>query len=140
MVQQKAQFLQALLNAPDFEPLLMQNLEVVDDNFMAVLSANIQEAERRKDVVVLAKLRQIYEKVVGMLQDQMTPELRFLNELLSAPDLATMQQMVNQQAGQFDRELLEVVDAVEQLFVSQGQQEGLDRLSLIRAALIRVLG
>jgi len=140
MVQQKAQFLQALLNAPDFEPLLMQNLEVVDDNFMAVLSANVQEAERRKDVVTLAKLRRIYEKVVGMLQEQMTPELRFLNELLSAPDLATMQQMVNQQAGQFDRELLEVVDAVEQLFVSQGQQEGLDRLSLIRAALIQVLG
>lgn len=140
MIQQKAQFLQALLSSPNFEALLSENLEMVDDNFMAVLSANVQEAERRKDLNALAKLRRIYDTVVGMLQNQMTPELRFLNDLLSAPDEATMQQMVQQGAAEFGGDLLEVVDAIERLFTAQGQQEGLQRLQRIRAAISQFIG
>lgn len=135
VLQQKAQFLQALVNSPEYEALLQQNMELVDDNFMGVLTANIQEAQRREDQQAAAKLQQIYETCVNLLQSQMTPELRFINDLLSSEDLATVQALIDERAGEFGGELLEVVDAVEQLFVSQGQNDAVQRLRGIRTAL-----
>jgi hypothetical protein len=135
LVQQKAQFLQILLGSPEYQQLLAENADQIDDNFMAVLTANIQEAEKRGEVQVSAKLKQIYQASVTILQSQMSPELQFLNVLLSAPDDATMQALVKEQAGNFDGELLETLDAVEQMFASQGQEAALTRLSQIREAL-----
>jgi hypothetical protein len=135
IVQQKAQFLQILLASAEYQALLAENADQIDDNFMGILTANIQEAERRKEIQVAAKLKQIYQAAVAILQSQMSPELQFLNQLLSAPDEATMQSLVKEHAGNFDGELMETLDAVEQMFAQQGQQAASQRLGQIRAAL-----
>jgi hypothetical protein len=135
LVQQKAQFLQILLSSPEYQQLLAENADQIDDNFMGVLTANVQEAEKRGEAQVAGKLRQIYQAAVTILQSQMSPELQFLNLLLSAPDEATMQTLVNEKAGSFDSELLETLNAVEQMFTAQGQQEALTRLAQIRQSL-----
>ncbi|MGJ3238252.1 MAG: CpXC domain-containing protein [Anaerolineae bacterium] len=139
LAQQKVQFLQALLNSDNYEQLLQENLSAVDDTFMGILSANIQEAERRQDIQVAAKLRQIYETAVQLFQSQMSPELLFINDLLSAEDDASMQAIINEKANAFDGELLDVVDAVEDLLQQQGQREAVERLGTIRTALSTVL-
>ena len=138
-LQQKVQFLQVLLNSPAYEQILEENIEMLDDNFMGVLTANIQEAERRQDENVIARLRQIYETAVNLLQSQMTPELRFINELLSSEDVESMQALVDERAADFGEELLEVTDAVGQLFLSQGQDDAVQRLGVIRDALMKAL-
>jgi hypothetical protein len=135
IVQQKAQFLQILLASAEYQALLAENADQIDDNFMGILTANIQEAERRKEIQVAAKLKQIYQAAVAILQSQMSPELQFLNQLLSAPDEATMQSLVKEHVGNFDGELMETLDAVEQMFAQQGQQAASQRLGQIRAAL-----
>jgi len=138
VVQQKTQFLRTLLESEEFEALLRENIELVDDNFMGVLAANIQEAKRRQDDATLTKMTQIYDKAVEFLQSQMTPELRFINDLLSAESPETMQKLITEKAKDFD-DLLDVVDAVEELFEAQGQEEGIKRLGVIRAALEKTL-
>lgn len=135
IVQQKAQFLQILLQSPEYQQLLAENADQIDDNFMGILTANIQEAERRSEIQVAAKLKQIYQAAVTILQGQMSPELQFLNQLLSAPDETTMQSLVKEHAANFGGELLETLDAVEQMFAAQGQQTALQRLAQIRTAL-----
>jgi len=139
LVQQKAQFLQALLNSNDFEQVMQQNMSAIDDNFMGILTANIQEAERRQDIQVAAKLRQIYEVAVRILQSQMSPELIFINDLLSAEDDASLQTVIQENIENFDDELLQVVDAVEGLLMQQGQQQAVERLGAIREALASAL-
>ena len=134
IVQQKTQFLRTLLETEDVEALLQENIEMVDDNFMGVLAANIQEAKRRQDTQTLNKMTQIYDTAVALLQSQMTPELRFINDLLSAETPEAMQQLVTEKAKDYD-DLLDVVDAVEELFEAQGQAEGIKRLGIIREAL-----
>jgi len=139
-VQQKAQFLRALMSTDDLDAMLQTNVEVIDDNFMTVLQANIEEAERRQDTQNLALLRQIYQKTVALLQAQMTPELRFLNELLSAEDDQSRRQLIDKQAADFDRdELSETLSAVEELLSLQGQQQTVERLATIRDDLKRIL-
>lgn len=135
LVQQKAQFLQILLGSNEYQQLLAENADQIDDNFMAILTANIQEAERRGEIPVAAKLKQIYQAAVAILQSQMSPELQFLNQLLSTPDDASLQELIKANAANFDAELLETLDAVEQMFAAQGQQAALTRLAQIRTAL-----
>jgi cell division protein ZapA (FtsZ GTPase activity inhibitor) len=139
LMQQKVQFLQALLTSEDHQKMLVDNLSLIDDNFMSVLSANLQEAQRRKDQAVEQRLRQIYDAAVAILQSQMSPELSFINDLLSADDPATMNTLIEENIAEFDEELLQVIDAVEQVFATQGQQDAVDKLNIIRAALTLAL-
>ena len=137
IVQEKTQFLRMLLEAPQFEAMIAQNMDMLDDNFMRVLAANLQEAKRLGDEQTLEKMTQIYDKAVDILQSQMTPELRFINDLLGAESPEAMQKLVDEKAQDYD-DLNEVVDAIEDLFKSQGQDEGIRRLGIIREALNKV--
>jgi hypothetical protein len=138
VVQQKTQLLRALLETDNIEEVLSKNIDMIDDNFMGVLAANIQEAKRRQDGDILTKMTQIYDKAVAILQSQMTPELRFINDLLAAESPEAMQKLIDDKADGYD-DLLDVVDAVEELFEAQGQEEGIKRLEIIREALEKAL-
>ncbi len=131
-VQDAANFLRALLQAPDAEPLLMANLDMIDDTFMAVLQANLQEAERQDDKQASARLRDVYNKVVSILRQNMQPELRFINELLSMPTDDEARQMLIEQGAQFGTGLLDMIDAVEQILSSRGDASILERLAMLR--------
>ncbi|MEM9955893.1 MAG: CpXC domain-containing protein [Chloroflexota bacterium] len=139
LLQQKLQFLQVLLNSNDYEQIMHENAVAIDDNFMGLLQANIQEAERRQDIQSAAKLRQIYEVAITILQSQMSPELLLINQLLGAEDDTTMQTIIDENISNFDGDLLEAVDAVSDVIASQGQQAMLDRLGTIREALVTAL-
>ncbi|MGB7340988.1 MAG: CpXC domain-containing protein [Phototrophicaceae bacterium] len=139
LMQQKVQFLQSLLNSPNYEQIMIENATLIDDNFMGILTANIQEAERRKDIQSAARLSQIYESAVNILQSQMSPELIFINDLLMAEDDNTVQAIITERIGNFSHELMDVVDAVEGLLIQQGQQDAVQRLTAIRGLLATAL-
>lgn len=138
LMQQKVQFLQALLNSENYEQMLVDNAAMLDDDFMNVLTANVQEAQRRNDPQVEQRLRQIYEMTVGLLQQQMSPELRFINDLLTADDEAAMNTIIEENIANYDAEILQVLEAVEQVLAAQGQQDAIARLATIREALTAV--
>ncbi|MCU0512443.1 MAG: CpXC domain-containing protein [Anaerolineae bacterium] len=131
-VQRTAQFLQVLLNSPNPDDMLEANADLIDEDFMAVLTANIQEAERRRDAANLARLQAIYEKVVALLRSQMSPELSFLNDLMAAGDELEVDRLLSLNKGKFDETLLQTVAAVEQMLAAQGQRQALERLARIR--------
>ncbi len=139
LMQQKVQFLQSLLNSPNYEQIMIENATLIDDNFMGILTANIQEAERRKDIQSAARLSQIYASAVNILQSQMSPELIFINDLLMAEDDNTVQAIITERIGNFSHELMDVVDAVEGLLIQQGQQDAVQRLTAIRGLLATAL-
>lgn len=139
-VQQRVQFLQALMQTDDIAGMLQANAQAIDDNFMTVLTANLEEAEKRQDLANAAKLREIYDITVRMLQSQMTPALRFLNDLMNIEDEAERQAMIAARVQDFDRdELLQTADAVTQLLNAQGQSEAVALITEIRTALEQVL-
>lgn len=132
-LQRAAQFLQVLVNSADPQEMIVANIELIDNDFMAVLTANIQEAQRRQDARALSALENIYRQIVGILQSQMPADLRFINELLGAPDETTMQAMINERINEFDAGLLLVCDEVEKILTQQGQAGAIERLAYIRA-------
>jgi Zn finger protein HypA/HybF involved in hydrogenase expression len=139
-LQQTVQILQAIINSPNPAEMIRQNIDLIDDTFMAVLTANIQEAERRGDSAGSAQLTEIYEVVVMALRENMQPELRFINDLLSAPSNTAVQTMITEHAHDFGPGLLAVVDAVENVVAAQGDQHIMERLAFVRSEMERLFG
>jgi hypothetical protein len=138
-VREAASFLRALLESPNADALIAANIGMIDDTFMAVLQANIQESERQGDAQTSARLKDAYNRVVSALRQNMQPELRFINELLGETD-ENARQMVQEQAGQYGQPLLEMFDTVEEILNSRGDTALLERLSYLREEAANVIG
>lgn len=138
-VRNAATLLQAIINSPEPEQMLQANLDMIDDTFLAVLSANIQEAQRRSDVVTSTRLQEIYNIVITMLQANMQPELKFINELLGAETDEDAQQLIAEHAEDYGEALLGMIDMVSDMMADRGDQETIMRLAFIRQAAEQVL-
>lgn len=138
-VQQAAQILGAMVNAPDVDAFIQESLPLLDDTFLAVLQANLQEAERQKDIQMSGRLRDIYNRVLTALRQNMRPELKFINELLAADSEETAHRMIAEQADSYGEGLLEMMDAVEEVLASRGEETVRERLASLRQEAARVL-
>jgi len=138
-VQQSAELLQAILASPNPDELIRANLDLIDDTFMAVLSANIQEAERQSDIAASAKLKSVYERIVTILRENMQPELRFINDVIAAPTPDEARALVAENAGTYGAGLLDLLDSVEQMMAPRGDEALMQRLALMREEAERVL-
>jgi hypothetical protein len=138
--QQTMEFLQMLVNSPQPEELIQANLELIDDAFMSILVGNLQEAEKRGDAGLLQRLQVIYNMVVKALQSRMSPELQYLNALL-AIDPANESELTSmlEQARQFGPELMQSVDAVEQMTQQRGQGALAQRIGVLKGRLQKIL-
>lgn len=131
-MQQAARFLQAVVNHQNPRELLIANAQLVDDMFMQVLEVNIQQAEQQKNIQLLTRLKEIQQVVYQVLQSSLDPELRFINELLSSDEI-TAAQMINERIDEFGPDILEVMDAVENLLEQQqGDPALVSRLHQLR--------
>lgn len=139
-VQNAVNLLQAMLSAPDLDAIIRDNLPLIDDTFMAVLGANIQEMDKRGDANASGRLKEIYQRIVTLLQSQMQPELVFVNQLLSAETDDAARRLLSQQARTFGEPLLEVMDAVGEVLTDQGQTALAQRLATLRRDAVAALG
>ncbi|MYH62965.1 MAG: hypothetical protein F4148_14825, partial [Caldilineaceae bacterium SB0675_bin_29] len=81
--QQVQAVLQEVLQAPDTDAALKENADQINEMFLAVLASNIRQAEQNRATFAAQRLRTIYEKAVAILEEQMPPEMKLLNRLLS---------------------------------------------------------
>ncbi|MDZ4766800.1 MAG: CpXC domain-containing protein [Chloroflexota bacterium] len=132
VMQNAAQFLQAVMSSPDPDAMLRENADMIDDALMAVLTANVQELERRGDKVMAGRLRDLYNRIIGFLQSNMQPELRFVNDLLSMPSDDEARALLPEGVKQFGGALVEMMDAVEDILASRGETDMLERLAILR--------
>ncbi|NDJ59923.1 MAG: hypothetical protein GYB67_02290 [Chloroflexi bacterium] len=131
-LEQAATLLQQLADSHDPDALIQQNLGQIDDTFMAVLTANIEEAERQNNAQAAARFKDIYERVVNVLRNNMPPELQFLNELLAMPSEDEARRKLIAEIGNYGPIMLEMMDAVESVLEARGETELLEKLALLR--------
>lgn len=132
-------FLQTLVNHPQPEEMIADNLDAIDDTFMAVLSANIQQAEQAKNTALSDRLKYIYNAVVTILRANMSPELQFINTILGAPSDEEAQKFIQEHAPQLGVGLIEAFYAVEQMLTEQGNAALVGRVQTLRVMTEKVL-
>lgn len=126
-------FLQAALQHPDPAAFLQANAGMIDDTVLSVLVTNIEQAQQQGNAAAAARLKEIYDTAIGVLQSAMPPELRFVNELLSAPSLDDARAMMNDEGRTYGGNLIATIDAIGQVLSSRGESALLDRLQILRA-------
>jgi hypothetical protein len=111
-VQRAGELLKAILEAEDPQALARQRLEEIDDTFFVVLSANVQraEAENRKDMA--EALQRIADMVLGLIEDTLPPEVRFVSQLLNAPFPDGTQQLLESQRQDITPQFITALDQV----------------------------
>jgi hypothetical protein len=134
VMQDAVNLLQEIVNSPQPQAMIQDNLELIDDTFMAVLSANIENAQQRGDINISARLKQVYDMVVTALQANMRPELRFVNQLLMSETDEEARAMISERASEFGDALLEVMDAVGPMLAQQGETALVEKLAFLRQA------
>jgi hypothetical protein len=110
--QEAVQVLQDILDASSVEEGIQRNVGRINDTFMMVLAANIQAAEERKDLMASARLKQVRDTVMKLIQNSAPPELQFVSSLLQVESLDEAQKLIDAQAGQYGPAILELMDAL----------------------------
>jgi hypothetical protein len=133
-LQEAVALLQAILQTPNPEQFITENAHMLDDAFMAVLTANLQNAEQSGNLQASARLRQIYDQVIAALQSQMSPELRFINQVLSAPSADAAEELIKSEGLQFGQSLIDALDALTQSLEVRGDNPVVvERIRQVRA-------
>jgi hypothetical protein len=132
MAQQMQAVLQDVLQAPDITAKLREYADILDENFLAMLAANIQAAQRNNSTAAVHRLQQVYNAAVGILREQMPEEMRLLNELVAAPDKATVSQLLKEHRAKLTPEFLASMQAIESELREGGRKEIADRIKTLR--------
>lgn len=84
MFEAGSELFEEVLSAPDPEAALRERAEHVNEAFMVVLSANAGAAQRAGQDALVARLDALGRLAVQIIQERLSPEERFINELLMA--------------------------------------------------------
>ena len=112
VLQRAADTLRTIVNSEDIDAAIRPRLEQIDDTFLAVLQANIQSAEQNKDDRLAGRLKQVMQKIMEILRESAPPQIRLINDVMSAPSEAEARQLLEQAAPRFGPELLDLMDAI----------------------------
>lgn len=120
--------LQAILDAEDKQAEINNRIEEIDDAFMYILSGRIQQAENRGQTIEAAALRHVHDTIVQMAEDQVPPELRFINDLIETESDDAMRQVLKENPQMVNPEMLQMLEMMKQSAATQ-QPELVDVLT-----------
>jgi hypothetical protein len=130
---QAVSVLQSILNSEDVEAAVRANLNQIDDAFMALLAGNIEHAERTGNAQAAARLEQVFERIMAVMQESAPPPLRFINELIRQPTLDDARAILVARGREFGPGLVQLMDLLIQELSAQGRgNPTLERMQQLR--------
>jgi prophage DNA circulation protein len=134
MLDEAMQTLQLLLEAPDKMTAVQQYADRLDEAFMYVLSARLAEAEQKGQQAELAALSEIQDVIMGLMEDQMPPEIQLINDLVQAESPTQETAILDANRELLSPELVMMLDQIMQQSTEAGQPELNGRLQAIKTA------
>lgn len=124
--------LQKILASDDPEAQLRANLDEIDELFLGVLGANLEAAEQAGDSDAAVQLTAISESLMSIIQESQPPEIRFVNDLLTADFPDGAEQLLLERSEQVDERLLSIMDMLAEDLRGRGRADTAQRLGEIR--------
>ena len=131
--QQATSVLRRLLEAPDLKQAITENIQAIDNAFMAILSQNYDAALKggRKDVA--ERLQQIGDAILAVIREAAPPEIKLINELLSFDTEEDSLAAAKNRAAEITPQVVAAMKEVEAELQASDRKEVADRLGKIRA-------
>jgi len=131
-LEKAATLLQEILLAPDREQAIRDRIDRFNEAFLLTLAANIAAAQDQKQEEVVKTFEELYEQVLRVLEDNLPPELKLVNQLMRAETSEARRDILQSQRDLVTPRFLELLDALAKDAEEQQQKEAAQRLHLIR--------
>ncbi len=132
MLEEALATLNTIVAAPDKGQALAENAQKIDDAFMAVLVARMNEAEQQNDLPLFQALNEIHSLIYAQMEQTMPPHIQLLNELVGADSPEEQAALLNENEQLVSDELIQLIDQVMDQAGGQGQEELNGRLQSVK--------
>ncbi len=129
---QAVETLKAFLSAPDVAAAVRANASRINDPFLQVLQANLEEARRSGQLDAYGRLREIRDEVLKLLQEASPPELQLINDLMAIEDDAEALEALRARADEINERVIELLDEIVEHFQEEGNEAALQRMVALR--------
>lgn len=123
-----ANTLREVLQADDLKQALSDRREQINEAFMLVLATNREAAQRTNQVDVVERLQQIEQLAVEVVQESMSPEERFIGELLNTETPQAATKILRQNAAKITPALVKRINELADEMEQNGRKEIGERL------------
>jgi hypothetical protein len=127
----RAGLLRDMLNADDPKETARRHLNEIDEAFLNVLSANLQQAHERKDERALEALREVWDAVMGLMEEAMPPELRLINRLVEAEDDEEIDRLLEESRNLVTEPMAQFAEETEARAREEGDTETADQMARV---------
>lgn len=132
MLQEALNTLNTILAAPDKEQALMENAEMIDEAFMSVLVARMNEAEQKNDVAQFQALNEVHSLIYSQMEQTLPPHVQLLNQLVRSESPDEQVALLDENAALVTADLIQLIDQVMDQVNEQGQDELNGRLQSVK--------
>jgi hypothetical protein len=132
-MQQYSAVLGEILSANDIEQAVAERAAYIDQNFLSVVSANLQEAERRGATAAMRRLQQVWDAAVGMINQASPPEVRLVNQLLLAEYPGETRKLLAENRDLVTADFVEALTELAEQMAAEGEADMAARLRQIRS-------
>ncbi len=123
-----AQTLREVLHAPDLRQALTERREQLSEAFLLVIAANKDAAQRSNQPDIVARLDEIERLAVEVVQESLSPEERFIGQLLNAEEPKDATKLLRQNASQITPDLVKRINTLADEMADAGRKDVGDRL------------
>nr|MBN1229464.1 CpXC domain-containing protein [Anaerolineae bacterium] len=139
IVERAVDTLKMLIQSPDLTQAIVNNVERIDDVFLSVLQANLEEARKAGNVEVSSRLKQIRDTVMQILEAAAPPELRLMNALLSAESDSAALDLLHSRSDELSPDLAEVMGELVEQLRDAGNTSAAERLHMLWEETLRIV-
>jgi hypothetical protein len=132
VTEESAKLLQEVVDSDDLEGALRMNLEKIDELFLSILATNLRAAEQAGRSQEAERLKEIGEKLVTLVEESQPPEIRLINQLLTAEYPEGTLALLNESRDQITSSLVELMRLVAEDLRQNGRLESAERLAQVR--------
>lgn len=109
-LEEAVELLKEIVDSPNPRSAVREHADELSDLFMAVLSANMERAERENDEALMEHFGMIYDEVMALVEEGLPPEVQLINALLRAPYPDGTRELLNEYRAEITPELLTLIE------------------------------
>ncbi len=111
-LRQGANLLQKILESEDPQQIVQEHLDEIDDAFLLVLGANINQAHQDGKAEIAQALEGLYAYILSRLEANLPPELQLVNRLLRLNDAEQRAEVLDSEPSLVSPELADLFDRI----------------------------
>jgi hypothetical protein len=132
MMQEALNTLNTVLQAPDKNQALAENAQKIDEAFMAVLAARMNEAEQKNDMLQFQALNEIHSLIYAQMEQTLPPHVQLLNQLVRSESPDEQVQLLDENEQFVSDDLVQLIDQVMEQAGERGQDDLNGRLQSVK--------